>query len=159
MSEKIEKQIFTLQGKSGTGKTIALGKLHEMFIPSKMKVIADSFTEIGNDFCTILKFKKIKIGITSHGKSKEELQAILDHFKEEACRIIVCECRSSEYIKMSGEKSHSDCKLENIKSFNKTIIKKHNGETKKEIDKMNYYDAEQLMIRVSRELLLHDHEQ
>ncbi|PLX05718.1 MAG: hypothetical protein C0596_19160 [Marinilabiliales bacterium] len=154
MTKRIQKQLFILQGKSNSGKTVTLGKLHEEFVTSKIKVIADSFTKIGEDFCTIMEFEGIRIGITSNGKSKETLQSILEHFVNEGCIIIICEIRLIEYTKMNGKKSCFDCDIDYLESFKQTIVEKNPSKQKQSCYKINLDDDEQLLFFLIKKILM-----
>lgn len=102
-------EIITLSGRSNSGKSETMKLLHNLIIneDSKVEIIDDDYTLNKPEFTSIFKLNQITVGITSFGKSYEDLSPILDKFTTHKCNLIVCCTRKYDTTRINGKKDRN----------------------------------------------------
>ncbi|MBT0568954.1 hypothetical protein KIK84_01320 [Curvibacter sp. CHRR-16] len=91
----MKKQILSLRGKSGVGKSTTLHLLYKLLLayPNAKPL---SFKSIGRklDFIATLEIEGHVVGIFNRGDLPEIVQELLEQLEAEKCQVIVCAART-----------------------------------------------------------------
>lgn len=93
------KTIIALRGDQNTGKSTTIGMIYEELVDKGYNIIQGRRTyrnRPSHDFIAILKFNKIKIGITTYGDVPKVITAKIKVLVKAKCEVIVCACHKTE---------------------------------------------------------------
>ena len=118
------KTIIALRGDANTGKSTTIGMIYEELVDKGYNIIQERRTyrnKPSHDFIAILKFNKIKIGITTYGDVPKVITAKIKVLVKAKCEVIICACHKTE--RGYGDYNHSITQFKDYKHmfFGKTI--------------------------------------
>lgn len=88
------KKIIAVKGKSNTGKTTSIKKIHEWIRKNYAVKIIIPNTWTGDDIKTIIEVDGFKLGICSAGDLGLSVKSYMDEFDKNHCDLIICACRT-----------------------------------------------------------------